>query len=112
MGETQHKVNLVARIVEYRMPPFRDALIMGREALIGCHAMRRALTLLSKTPFIHIELDDDIISDILVRENILRRLPREQLIDFVIRHIKPRLGIDEILQVEIEPEVAIISPAP
>jgi hypothetical protein len=109
---SQHKVNLVARIVEYRMPPFRDALIMGREALIGCHAMRRALTLLSKTPFLHTELDDDIISDILVRENILRRISREQLIAFVMSHIKPQLGIDEILQVEIEPEVTIILPAP
>jgi hypothetical protein len=58
----------------------------------------------------HIELDDDIISDILVRENILRRISREQLIAFVVSHIKPRLGIDEILQVEIEPEITIHFP--
>ncbi len=112
MTEIQRKNNLVARIAEYQMPPFRDVLVMGRESLIGCHAMRRAVALLAKTPFTHIELDDEIISDILVRENILRRVPQEQLVSFVLQHIKPLLGIEEVLHIEIDAQVTVSASAP
>lgn len=111
MVSIQHKNNLVARIVEYRMPPFRDALIMGRESPIGCHAMRRALSLLAKTPFAHIEIDDPVISDILVRESLLRRVTQDQLIEFVLRHVKPLLGSEEVLQIELDIEVTLTSSA-
>lgn len=108
---TEHKNNLVARIVEYRMPPFRDALIMGRESSVGCHAMRRALSLLAKTPFAHIEIDDPIISDILVRESLLLRVTHDQLISFVLQHIKPLLNIEEVLQIELDIEVTLTAAA-
>jgi hypothetical protein len=111
MVSIQHKNNLVARIVEYRMPPFRDALIMGRESSIGCHAMRRALSLLAKTPFAHIEIDDPVISDILVRESLLRRITQDQLIEFVLSHVKPLLGSEDVLQVELDIEVTLATAA-
>lgn len=111
MTSTPHKNNLVARIVEYRMPPFRDALIMGRESLIGCHAMHRALSLLAKTPFTHIEVDDPVISDILIRESLLRRVTQDQLIAFVLQHIKPLLSIEEVLQIELDIDVTLTAVA-
>lgn len=101
------KSGLVARVSEYQIPPFRDALVLGREASIGCHAVRRALTLLVKTPFAHIELDDEIISDILIRESLLRRVPQEQVIAFVLEHIKPLMGVEEIMQVDLDLEVTV-----
>lgn len=105
------KNRLVARVTEYQMPPFRDALVLGREASIGCHAVRRALTLLVKTPFVHIELDDPVVADILIRENLLRRLPQERVIAFVLEHVKPLMGIEEVLQVDLDVEVTLTAPA-
>ena len=107
MADVQMKRGLVACVSEYQIPPFRDALVLGREASIGCHAVRRALTLLVKTPFAHIELDDEIISDILIRESLLRRVPQEQVIAFVLEHIKPLMGVEEIMQVDLDLEVTV-----
>jgi hypothetical protein len=107
MAQAQIKNTLSARITEYEIPPIRDALVLGREAPIGCHAVRRALSLLVKAPFAHIELDDETISDILIRESLLRRMPREQVIAFVLDHIKPMMGVDEVLQLNLEVEVNV-----
>lgn len=107
MSTAQIKNTISARITEYEIPPIRDALILGREAPIGCHAVRRALSLLVKSPFAHIELDDDIIADVLIRESLLRRLPQEQLVSFVLEHIKPMMGVDEVLQLNLEVEVNV-----
>jgi hypothetical protein len=107
MSTTQIRNALTARITEYEIPPIRDALVLGREAPIGCQAMRRALSLLIKTPYEHIELEDEVIADILVRETLLRRLPRAQLVEFVLANVKPLMGVDEVLHLELEVEVQL-----
>lgn len=100
---TQRKFQISARISEYAMPPVNEILVLGRDAPIGCIAMRRALELLVKTPFEHIEFDgDEVIADILVRESLLRRLPRERLIEFVLNRIKPMMGPDEVMHLDLE----------
>ena len=97
------KIHISARIGEYAIPPLKDMLVMGKQAPIGCIAMRRAIELLVKAPFEHIELqNDDVISDILVRKQILRRVSQEGLIDFVLTHIKPMMGSDEVIHSEID----------
>lgn len=111
MSNVQMKHNLVARVTEYQIPPFRDALVLGREASIGCHAVRRALTLLVRTPFAHIELDDPVVADILIRENLLRRVPQEKIIAFVLEHIKPLMGAEDVLQVELDVEISVTATA-
>ncbi len=110
MADAQMNNGLVARVREYQMPPFRDALVLGREASIGCQAVQRALTLLVKAPFAHIEIDDNIVADILIRENLLRRMSQQQITTFVLTHIKPLMGIDEVLQVDLDIEVTVTAP--
>ncbi|BBL58002.1 hypothetical protein [Methylomonas koyamae] len=99
------KVHLSARVGEYAIPPLKDMLVLGNQSPIGCIAMRRAIELLIKTPFEHIELQDDVISDILVRHHILRRVSREGLIDFVMANLKPMMGPDEVLHAELDVSV-------
>ena len=70
--------------------------------------MRKALSLLTTQPFEHIEFkDDDVIGDILVRAAILRRVPREKLIEFVRTHIKPMMTDNEVLHLDFETEVIV-----
>ncbi len=104
---SENKIYINSRITEYAIPPLKDMLVLGKNAPIGCIAMRRALDLLIKTPFEHIELEDDVISDILVRQPMLRRVSMEKLIDFVLNQIKPLMGEDEIVQVELNIEVSL-----
>lgn len=110
MPVPQPKTHINARIGEYAIPPIKDMLVLGKDAAIGCIAMRRALELLVKTPFEHIELEnDEIISDILVRQSLLRRVPREELVGFVLSRIKPLLGPEEVLHAEIDVNVFLDS---
>ena len=100
------KVHITAQVSEYAVPPIKDMLVMGKQSAIGCIAMRRALELLIKTPFEHIELEnDEVISDILVRSPLLRRIPRDALVEFVLTHIKPLLGVEEVLHVDMDVNV-------
>jgi len=107
MTTREKKIHITARVGEYAIPPLKDMLIMGKQAPIGCIAMRRAIELLIKTPFEHIELEDDVISDILVRHHLIRRVSRDALIDFVIKNIKPLMSPDEVLHAEIDINVFI-----
>ncbi|OGV74430.1 MAG: hypothetical protein A3B82_01730 [Methylophilales bacterium RIFCSPHIGHO2_02_FULL_57_10] len=105
-ADAQRKTHISARISEYAVPPIKDMLVLGKRAPIGCIAMCRALELLIKTPFEHIEIEnDDVISDILVRSPLLRRVSREELISFVLTHVKPLLGPEEVLHAEIDVNV-------
>lgn len=105
VNEAKHSVK--ARVREFSVPPIHDALILGRQSPIGCVAMRKALDLLTTQPFEHIELKDDIIGDILVRAAILRRVPREKLVEFVRTHIKPMMADNEVLHLDLETEVIV-----
>lgn len=82
-------------------------LVLGKESPIGCIAMRRAIELLVKAPFEHIELDDDVISDILVRQEVMRRIPQKELVYFVVANIKPLMGPDEVMHAEINVNVTL-----
>jgi hypothetical protein len=104
---TSHKYIIKAHIREFAIPPVRDGLVLGIESPIGSVAMRRALELLIATPFEHVEIEDDVIKDILVRQALLRRFPKEKLVDFVLRRVKPFMGVDEILYLELNAEILI-----
>ncbi len=95
------------KVREFKIPPVRDGLVLGRKAQIGCYAIRRALHLLVAASFVHLELEDEVISDLIVRESVLRRFPKEQLIAFVLAKVKPLMGEEEILELEIDTEVLL-----
>ncbi len=100
---------IVARIREFRIPPLQDGLILGRDASIGCIAIRKALDLLTAYRFTHIEPEDEVVGDIIVREHFLRRVSREELVSFVLREIKPLMSSDEILEIEMDVTVEIVA---
>lgn len=105
--QRHQKRQLKARVREFKVPTINDGLVLGVDASIGCVAVRKALHLLSSSPFSHIEMNDDVVGDILVRENILQRVSREQLIAFVIREVKPLMRANEILELELDLTVEI-----
>lgn len=100
---------LKARIKEFTIPPISDGLVLGKNSPIGCVAIRRALELLMVTPFEHIELGDadDVVGDILVRQTLLRRISKERLAEFVLHRVKPLMGPEEILHLELTVEVLV-----
>jgi hypothetical protein len=103
------KYTIKARVREFGVPPIHDVLVLGKQSHIGCTAIRKAIEFLVASPFDHLELEfeDDVISDIIVRSAIMRRIPKDKLIAFVLSQIKPLMGADEILHLDLEVEVGI-----
>lgn len=104
---TDTKYAFKVRVQELAIPPLRDVLVLGKESPIGCEAVRRALVLLGGSRFVQIEVQDEVISDIIVRSTILRLIPQEVLIDFVLRRIRPLMGPTDILHLNVDAEILL-----
>ena len=97
-----------ARVKEFGIPPVHDGLVLGKRSPIGCVAVQKALSLLSANQFEHIEIEeDDIVSDVLIRAAILRKLSKEKLTEFVLQRLKPLMSDVEILHLDLEVEVVV-----
>lgn len=101
----QHRLH--ARVKEFLLPPVDDGLVLGLRSPIGHVAVGKALSLLSSTSYEHLALQDDIISDVLIRSAILRKVKPETIIDFILRNIKPLMGDDEILHLRLDIEILL-----
>lgn len=102
------EVRLRVRAREFVLPPVRDVLVIGARSPVGCVAMQRALSLLSPDTFEAIEISDHpVITDVVVRQNLLRRISRERRIGFIIERIAPLMGEVEILHLDVEVELEI-----
>lgn len=96
-----------AKLTEFILPPIDDGLVLGKSSPIGHVAVGKALSLLSTTSFDHIPIEDDVIGDILVRSAIMRKISLEQLTSFVLNEIKPLMGPEEIIHLDISVEVSL-----
>ncbi len=96
-------VRLLAK--EFTIPPAGDCLVVGKKSPIGCIALKKALALLNPASFEDLHPDDDIIGDIIVRASVLRKIQREKLIALVLKRVKPLMGDDEVVDLQIEAEV-------
>lgn len=98
---------LRVRVQEFDIPPIHDGLVLGKDSPIGCVAIRKAIELLGNTNFAHIEVEDEVVSDIVVRRTILRRIPKDTLVAFVLDRIKPLMGPEEILHLDLAVELLL-----
>lgn len=98
-----------AQLTEFILPPIDDGLVLGKHSPIGHVAVGKALSLLSTTAFDHIPIEDDVIGDILVRSAITRKVSREQLIAFVLNEVKPLMGPEEIIHLDIKIDILLES---
>lgn len=101
------KCRLRARVTEFSYPPIHDGVVLGRNAPLGLEAFRKAISLLVASPFEHLKVEDDVVSDILIRAAVLRRLDPEKIVAFVLRQVKPLMSGDEILHLDLETEIEL-----
>ena len=99
--------SLSVRVSEFQIPPVSDGLVLGKDAPIGFSAISKALNLLIADHMQNVEVKDDVISHIIVRNGILRRIPQDRLVAFVLERVKPLMGAHEILHLHIKAEVTI-----
>jgi hypothetical protein len=109
MNHGKRRSIIRAQLTEFVLPPIDDGLVLGKSSPIGHVAVGKALSLLSTTSFDHIPIEDDIIGDILVRTAIMRKISKDQLIAFVLNEIKPLMGEEEIIHLDLEVELTLES---
>ena len=96
------------RVKALEIPPVKDGIVIGKAAPIGPEAMMRTLKLMSKEEFVHIVIKkDDVISDAIVRESVLRKLKPAKLEAFILMRIKPLMTQTELLILDMEIEVVV-----
>jgi hypothetical protein len=109
MLKKMRRHQLRVRVTEFLLPPIDDGLVLGIRSPIGHVAVGRALSLLSSTSYEHIPITDDVIGDILIRTAILRKVDSAAIVEFVLREIKPLMGPEEILHLDLDVELQIES---
>lgn len=109
MNTNKRRSIIRAKLAEFVLPPIDDGLVLGKDSPIGHVAIGKALSLLSTTSFDHLAIEDDVIGDVLVRTAIMRKISHEQLIAFVLNEIKPLMGPEEIIHLDIEVELTLES---
>ncbi len=77
-------------------------MVVGTKAPIDAATLKRAMGLLINIPFEHLHFEDDVLSDIVIRSAILKRIPRDRLIRMVMRSVKPSMEASEIMQLDID----------
>lgn len=99
--------SISVRVSEFAIPPVTDGLVIGKDSPIGFEAISKALSLLIADHMQNVEVDDDVISHIIVRRGILRRVPQDRLVAFVLQRVKPLMCRQEVLHLDIKAEVTI-----
>ena len=96
------------RIKALEIPPVKDGIVIGRSAPMGADAMMRTLKLMSTELFVHLVITgDNVISDVIVREAVLRKLKEDRLRKFVLKRIKGLMAENELLMLDMEIEVVV-----
>ena len=96
------------RLKALEIPPIKDGIVIGRTAPMGAQAMLRTLKLMSNERFIHIVIKQDgVVSDVIVRESVIRKLKEEKLRAFIQTRISPLMAENELLMLDMEIEVVV-----
>jgi hypothetical protein len=96
------------RLKALEIPPVKDGIVIGKQAPIGAEAMLRTLKLMSNETFVRLAVaKDEVISDIIVRESVIRKLKEAKLRSFVETRIRPLMASNELLMLDMEIEVVV-----
>lgn len=96
------------RLKALEIPPIKDGIVIGKSAPIGAEAMIRTLKLMSNERFVHVPIkNDEVVSDAIVRESVLRKLKEEKLRAFILTRIRPLMAQNELLMLDMEIEVVV-----
>ena len=103
--ELETKIHVKTCVKEFLLPVVRDAIVLGRNSPIGGEAILQSLSYLHVFNFVSLKVEDDVIDQILIRENLLLKIPMEKLKEYVIHRVKPMMTTNEILQLDMDVEV-------
>lgn len=106
-GDVRFSIRLSFEEVE--LPPFRDILVLGKNAPHGKIAITKILELLLPDSIEVIDIDDPKVSAIFISRKILLKMPREQIIAILKGKVFPFVSEGEILRVDVKISGSLIT---
>jgi len=100
-------ITLHATFTQFSLPPVRDALIVGKRALIGPKALFRSLEVLLKGQFELIPVEHPTVEAIIVRKSDLRKLTKDRLVPILLEEAGKIMDETDCLRVEIGISVSV-----
>lgn len=94
------EVNIV--FSEFEFPPMQDALLVAKRSPIGPEAARRMVDILSPEQYEIIQVKHNIIEAVVVRKSLLKMLPKEKLIAFLLEEGGNIANTNSILKANIK----------
>jgi hypothetical protein len=85
-----------------KLPPVTDILVLGCRVPQGKHGVISSMEFLAPDSFEMIEITNDVSADvdaIIVNKAILKRMPRNQIIDVLKENVFPYVGPGEAIRV-------------
>lgn len=105
--KSQSEISVHLKVREFAIPPVRDCLVVGRKSPVACVALLNSIALRHGEPFDDLRSDDALVSNVLVRGNVLKKISGERLVALVLRRVKPLMGEVEVMQLDVEAEISL-----
>ncbi len=101
------RVDLTIKLSRFRLPPVESALVVGKRAVIGSNAMRKALDEMLPDQFTLVPIEHPVIEALLLRTAHLRRVPQERLVPLVVKHAEAAMDETDMMHVDLTIEIHV-----
>lgn len=102
MKVNSKKYSIKLSFEEIRLPPFEDALILGKKCPQGKIGVSRSFELLIPNEFEVFEINHDIVEAVFINKRILKKIDKERIIRILSESVFPYISESEIVKVNIE----------
>lgn len=101
--DTRYAIKLSFETVE--LPPFKDILILTKNAPHGKNGLSRALELLAPGTFEVIDVQEGLVESVFVNKQISARISHEKIIAVLTKKVFPFVVERELLRVDFKVDI-------
>jgi hypothetical protein len=105
-AETSYNVNLDFEVIKF--PLVTDIMIVGKKVFQGKYGILQSFQLISPDVFELLDLPEDIqenIEAVIINKSILKKLPREKILQILCDHVFPFVVKGETLRVDFNVQI-------
>jgi hypothetical protein len=85
-----------------RLPPFDDILVISKKCQHGQHGLTKCMNLLAPDDFDLFETVDDNVEAVMINKRILKRMPKEKILELLKLHVFPEISPGDLVKVDID----------
>lgn len=107
MNEASLTYTVNLEFQEVKLPPFRDVLVVAKNARQGKIGLAKSFELLIPNGFEVLEPEDDCVEVVFVHRNVLAKLNKERVLSILSKNVFPFISIGEIIKVDFNIHIAV-----